>query len=483
MQGVQAAAPRLPIRRSACDRCKGQKLRCLRDPGQERCYRCTRADAQCATTPNVPIRSRRRIDGVSPRTHKRPRQDDQRQSFPTPNTSQAIDTPLSFFFEGSGNVQDTPTYPPEIMESWDPTIYGPLFGDGFDGNLASSDFTADKAHLPTLDYQSEMTYLSAFQTGTSPARALSLQGQETSIGNNTSASPEGAVATQDSVIEVGRGISKSDTQRLAKINLDLVKLLDQIGRGSPEISLDTLVAPIDQSDDFSGTQIHSVLGSSREFVDVISTISDANRAPAGVMPHGSSPRTPESGSGSNISGSTRGHNSPHSSEYGRTLASPSLMSTIGNRPRRCLDSATLMHILISYIHVIQLYLIIFTHCYEALLEVSKSDVPSLCELPGLDFGSFPLQSGNLQATMFIQVVINLFDKMEKLLGIPQEFRIGKYGTNHDGLLCEPEFFRFLKAALSKEELICKPDHGKGGVNALRKYIEQARQLLRDSIEP
>lgn len=97
--------------------------------------------------------------------------------------------------------------------------------------------------------------------------------------------------------------------------------------------------------------------------------------------------------------------------------------------------------------------------------------------------NFPTESGNLQATMFIQVVINLFEKMENLLGIPQEFRIGRRGNNHGGLLCEPEFFRILKAVLSKEELICKPDLGKGGVNALRKYIEQTRQILRDSIEP
>ncbi|KAI2783063.1 hypothetical protein F4815DRAFT_491698 [Daldinia loculata] len=483
MQGVQAAVPRLPIRRSACDRCKGQKLRCLRDPGQQRCYRCTRADAQCATTPNVPIRSRRRIGGVSSRAQNRPRQDDRQQNIPATDVNHIINAPMPTFFGSSGNVQHTVAYPPEIIESWDPAVYGSMFGDGFDGNFASLDFTANKAHLPTLEYQPEMIPLSTFQAEVSPAGALSLQSQGTSIENATSASPEGIVTTQDLVVEVGRGISESDTQRLAKINHDLVKLLDQIGRGSPEISLDTLVALIDTSDDFSGTQIHNVLGSSREFVDVICTLSDANRSPAAITSHGSSPRTPESGPGSNISGSTRGHNFPHSSEYGRTLATPSLVSTIGNRPKRCLDSATFMHILISYINITQLYLIIFTHCYEALLEISKSDVPSLRELPGMDFGTFPLQSGNLQATMFIQVVINLFEKMENLLGIPQEFRIGRRGNNHGGLLCEPEFFRILKAVLSKEELICKPDLGKGGVNALRKYIEQTRQILRDSIEP
>ncbi|KAI8963077.1 hypothetical protein F5Y11DRAFT_170195 [Daldinia sp. FL1419] len=482
MQGAQVTYPGLPVRRSACDRCKGHKLRCLREPGQERCYRCTRAGAQCATTPNVPIRSRRKIGGVGPGVRKRPRQEDQQQTTPDINANQTINTLPPAFLEVPSNNQDTGTYP-EMVESWDPAIYGPIFGDGFNGSFPSLDATTNKNYLP-IDYQSEIIpTLSGFQLGASPAGTLSLQGRETSISHNSPVSPEGVVATQDSVVEVGRGISESDTQKLAKINLDLVKLLDQIGRGSPDINLDTLVTPNDRTDDFSGTPIHRVLESSRAFVDAICTLSDANQTPTTMSSHASSPRTPESRLEGNASGSSRGNNSPHPSQYGQTLATPSFVSTLRNKPKRCLDSATLMHILISYIHITQLYLIFFTHCYEGLLEISKSDFPFLCELPGIDFGSFPLQSGNLQATLFIQVVINLFEKMENLLGIPQEFRLEMRAINQDGLLSEPEFFRVLRAVLIKEELVYKPDVGKGGVSALRKHIEQTRQLLRDSIEP
>jgi hypothetical protein len=37
-------------RRSACDRCRGQKLRCLRDRDEKRCRRCVRVDSECVTS-------------------------------------------------------------------------------------------------------------------------------------------------------------------------------------------------------------------------------------------------------------------------------------------------------------------------------------------------------------------------------------------------------------------------------------------------
>jgi hypothetical protein len=42
--------PGISPRRSACDRCRGQKLRCLRDRDEKRCRRCVRADSECVTS-------------------------------------------------------------------------------------------------------------------------------------------------------------------------------------------------------------------------------------------------------------------------------------------------------------------------------------------------------------------------------------------------------------------------------------------------
>jgi hypothetical protein len=44
------------VRRSACDRCRGQKLRWLRE-GTDTCDRCAKANAQCITSPIYRMRN------------------------------------------------------------------------------------------------------------------------------------------------------------------------------------------------------------------------------------------------------------------------------------------------------------------------------------------------------------------------------------------------------------------------------------------
>ncbi|KAI1656245.1 hypothetical protein F4813DRAFT_390928 [Daldinia decipiens] len=46
--------PRSSLRRTACDRCRHSKLRCLRDENQEKCTRCLRLDLCCSVAPAKP---------------------------------------------------------------------------------------------------------------------------------------------------------------------------------------------------------------------------------------------------------------------------------------------------------------------------------------------------------------------------------------------------------------------------------------------
>ncbi|KAI2784146.1 hypothetical protein F4815DRAFT_456975 [Daldinia loculata] len=48
------AHPRSSLRRTACDRCRHSKLRCLRDENQEKCTRCLRLDLCCSVAPAKP---------------------------------------------------------------------------------------------------------------------------------------------------------------------------------------------------------------------------------------------------------------------------------------------------------------------------------------------------------------------------------------------------------------------------------------------
>ena len=51
------------LQKAACDRCRGQKLRCIWDPKEPQCRRCTRADAVCTVPLPRPM-------GRPPRRHR-----------------------------------------------------------------------------------------------------------------------------------------------------------------------------------------------------------------------------------------------------------------------------------------------------------------------------------------------------------------------------------------------------------------------------
>jgi len=59
MAGELQPTPGVSSRRSACDRCRGQKLRCLREQVdiEGRCDRCAKADARCITSPIYHLRN------------------------------------------------------------------------------------------------------------------------------------------------------------------------------------------------------------------------------------------------------------------------------------------------------------------------------------------------------------------------------------------------------------------------------------------
>lgn len=85
--------------------------------------------------------------------------------------------------------------------------------------------------------------------------------------------------------------------------------------------------------------------------------------------------------------------------------------------------------------------------------------------------------------MFIQMVTNTFERMERLLGLPREFHIGtRDGGGSSGLLSGDGFLDVAKSMLRKEE-VGRSEEGQGGIKYLRKTIKKAKRLLRDRIAP
>ncbi|KAJ8070563.1 hypothetical protein OCU04_000937 [Sclerotinia nivalis] len=148
-----------------------------------------------------------------------------------------------------------------------------------------------------------------------------------------------------------------------------------------------------------------------------------------------------------------------------------------------LDSASLLLILTSYINLLRLYVVLCSHIQDFLKEISDNDDPSLCPLPGLSFCSFPLrkpQSGNLQTTILIQIITSLFERIERLLGLPGEFRINSGESAPNGLLSDEEFVDIVRLVFRTQES-GQSESRRGGVKALRRHLEEIKQLLKNSI--
>ena len=84
--------------------------------------------------------------------------------------------------------------------------------------------------------------------------------------------------------------------------------------------------------------------------------------------------------------------------------------------------------------------------------------------------------------MIIQLVANMFERMETLLGLPREFRIGTREDSHNGLIFNTGSSEIARALLLKEDG-GRPEEGQGGIGALRKDIKKAKRLLRSHIAP
>jgi hypothetical protein len=122
-----SAAAVLPTRRFACDRCRGQKLRCLRaDPEQERCDRCTKADAICLTTPTLSNHNHL-IDGHNAASRKRARTSPARQipvSIANGSSIEVLQQSYSSQARGHSNqAEDSPSFNNAFLEGLEEIMY------------------------------------------------------------------------------------------------------------------------------------------------------------------------------------------------------------------------------------------------------------------------------------------------------------------------------------------------------------------------
>ncbi|KAM7215484.1 hypothetical protein V8F06_009150 [Rhypophila decipiens] len=337
--------------------------------------------------------------------------------------------------------------------------------------------------------------------------------------------------------------------RLSKLDKDLVAMLIQLEQG---VATTTIKELLDTGAESSGRSIaHQILDKTTEYIQILKHLvgiscgnHDSETPSSSGTSSWSSVVTPSPTTSGNTFGrswksrrrsysdmeeddssdSIISSDSPVATTRCRTQSASSFSAVVQKRLE--LDMAGLLSVLAAYMRLLQLYLVLFTHIHRHLVEISQSNSPQLGPMSGLAFStSFPMQSGNLQTLILIQIVTNLFENIDDLLALPKEFRMSKRRRTRQGakqgiLDLAPRGFSHLthdillseqqqdkkdftttttrKRASERRGNTATGSHGpsssgnyymydckgrSGGIKVLRRYIAEVKHLLRENIAP
>jgi hypothetical protein len=401
-------------RRSACDRCRGQKLRCLRerekaDP-DESCDRCAKADVQCITSPIYHMRNifaqeqerdrpalsakRRRLSSSRPCVVQSTRRDLSDSAISITNCPSAIVAGTGFESRdwatdplaasvtisnnhnnvAESNISSSAIFPNLMSQDWnilsDTAPVNPSFNDTDNDTLghiisheAGSRVPSTTA-LPQFDYVEQ---LQQFEDWCHP-----------DLGTLAS-------EIQDSSVNGDGNHPNSSAEELSKMNLNLVKQLKRMAL--PHVNMKTLIVPdCTPASASTTTPLEDILNSNRLYLEIISTITGA-------------PRSPRSSSSDALKLSRhysgylgRHSNTPEVLYDGSSNAyAPSVPSSGTGLNNTEPDSSTLLLVLVCYVHLLELHVALFRHIEQYLCFVSESEERTIIPLPRLcGFSNFPL---------------------------------------------------------------------------------------------
>ncbi|KAI0471289.1 hypothetical protein F4859DRAFT_114323 [Xylaria cf. heliscus] len=385
-------------RRFACDRCRGQKLRCLREKlDPDRCDRCLRADAECLTTPHStvrnhpthPLSSTTHTHPLSSTTHTHTHSRKRKHSgqYSAPSTTYAGVDPLvgMVALHSAADSADA-----DLAHAWEDSVHNlPVeFGSGLDMDsiiLSSLDCASANDCATASPYGLPSQYTSQFNPTPEETPGRETPNQEPCRkGSKGSRETMGMGLALDGFLG-SQSISNQSSppasyspetclHRLSRTNLSLISQLGRVDRGSPDVTLDMLITRSDESDPSTTSPVEDILRCTREFIEALEAIS---RKPGPSTPL---PQSAAASARSESSSST----GPENLEGSRSV-----------------DVTILLLALSCYVQVLRLYVVLFAHIHQFLQEIANSEDPTLCPLPDMGFGNFVV------GTLFIPTVYPL----------------------------------------------------------------------------
>ncbi|RDW74768.1 hypothetical protein BP6252_05910 [Coleophoma cylindrospora] len=449
-------------KRSACDRCRSQKLRCPpRENGSQACMRCTRAGVQCVTIHSKPLGRPAAV--LAPQPNPRPA--GEAGSKGIQNTSRAaqaptapsvhpptLETPLSsswpWLVQEGSELDFLPSQdgmPPSTPEDFLNRISSQaslsdasVFSDALRNEERVGPRWEDKddlfsLHLPSdLAMDGRMDWMDALEEYPQPKDHLVYQRSIQSIVSDFECDP-----------------------RLSRLSVHLSRQI-QLCLARPQPSYTTIMGTSFLEDPRDGKDSDGMLNSNL-FGDMLCSTSEflAIIQSYGVV------------ESSSVSSEDRPQ------------------TTYKLRPP--LGVINVLNLLASYLQIIAICDNLFLRLHERLCAASQSPVSGLQTLPGLRLAGFPVQQGNLQTKLLIHAIQHQFETIEKILGLPPEFRVSDRREAYMGLLDDERAQSLLKATMN--EKLINGAHGidtQGPMNrvwglralvSLRANIEKVRLFL------
>ncbi|KAF9874431.1 hypothetical protein CkaCkLH20_07994 [Colletotrichum karsti] len=364
-------------KRSACERCRRQKLRCSRQDSDRdsRCSRCSRLGFPC-------------VSGQQRRIGRPSRAEVQKRTYDSPNEHRIEDDSLERSPTGrwDGGAAITPSEVPleEGMLPGELALLEPTVGVGVDETDAEvdvdsffCDFVWDETALEP-EAVGECTETLGFEVR--PVRTVNPTAQHEAMA------------------------------KISKINLDLHSHISRINAHRESLDLCSFIYPSSVLSVASVTVVELGLILFQDFVHTLSslekTVTTSAAFPA-LQSHHDLPRLPwdsEDGTPATLDSSNLQDNS---SLAAAVHCPESAMTGV-------VDAPLALTITSCYVQIITLFEHISRHILTRLESVF--DVP-LTPIEGLKFGAMWIADGHLQGLMFAQIITSLFDKADRLLGL------------------------------------------------------------------
>jgi hypothetical protein len=425
-------------KRSSCDRCRKQKLRCpANDENTQSCGRCLRAGIPCVTS------------------YTRPKGRSQKHEIPVNNTRLESGPD-----EQTGQESVLPT--PESFES---------------ATLTRSDQAAEDASVQSTFLFEEYDPLSSWSDFESSSLS---QGKHESLMNLWDASPyrdfnsdihvDASGASQDAHIEFASSLHSAGNlypsgysqemlqevecdMRLSELNLDLCRQLNmQLLRRTPTSGTLAQNACSDLS-----TAFRDVLRSTDAYIHLLQRLRDRTE-----------PR-PNSGCQATTAIPTPTTTTTHNySDPGSPLTSICVLNLI---------SCFFRIVDLFNIHLFNLTLEITTNAISPPLSSSSSSsntAPTLQILSEFNLAGLPVHEVSLQIKLLVLAITHHLETMERLLGIPTELRVSQCQDDNVNGLLSANWTNMLGAGMTEQRELgwCGTGNWGRSVESLRTNIQR-----------